>query len=139
MAWQCGANLKTSSTASAFCTPEDEISGEHVAENLESGRKTISEDAIPENGKLSTAVEWHIQTVFRPARGDILPPPGLYNRILREVEMPLIALSLSATRGNQIKTAELLGINRNTLRKKIKELDIVVTRQQEDDVNMSQT
>lgn len=107
--------------------PEDEISGEHVAENLESGRKTISDDAIPENGKLSTAVEWHIQRYF-DLHGDILPPPGLYNRILREVEMPLIALSLSATRGNQIKTAELLGINRNTLRKKIKELDIVVTR-----------
>jgi two-component system nitrogen regulation response regulator GlnG len=106
---------------------EDEISGEHVAENLDSGRKTISEDAIPENGKLSTAVEWHIKRYF-DLHGDILPPPGLYNRILREVEMPLIALSLSATRGNQIKTAELLGINRNTLRKKIKELDIVVTR-----------
>ena len=60
--------------------------------------------------------------------GDSLPPPGLYHRILREVELPLIALSLSATRGNQIKTAELLGINRNTLRKKIKELDIQVTR-----------
>jgi two-component system nitrogen regulation response regulator GlnG len=106
---------------------EDEISAEHVAENLDSGRKTISEDAIPENGKLSTAVEWHIKRYF-DLHGDILPPPGLYNRILREVEMPLIALSLSATRGNQIKTAELLGINRNTLRKKIKELDIVVTR-----------
>jgi len=47
---------------------------------------------------------------------------------MREVEYPLIALSLSATRGNQIKTAELLGINRNTLRKKIKDLDIIVTR-----------
>ena len=60
--------------------------------------------------------------------GDTLPAPGLYNRIMREVEYPLIALSLSATRGNQIKTAELLGINRNTLRKKIKDLDIIVTR-----------
>ena len=50
------------------------------------------------------------------------------DRILKEIELPLIALSLSATRGNQIKTSELLGINRNTLRKKIKDLDIVVTR-----------
>ena len=60
--------------------------------------------------------------------GEQLPLPGLYNRILREVELPLIALTLSATRGNQIKTAELLGINRNTLRKKIHDLDIKVTR-----------
>ena len=44
------------------------------------------------------------------------------------MELPLIALSLSATRGNQVRTAELLGINRNTLRKKIKDLDIRVTR-----------
>ncbi|MEO1001047.1 MAG: helix-turn-helix domain-containing protein, partial [Pseudomonadota bacterium] len=60
--------------------------------------------------------------------GGALPPAGLYDRILREVEMPLIALALSATRGNQVKAAELLGINRNTLRKKIRELDISVTR-----------
>jgi two-component system nitrogen regulation response regulator GlnG len=48
--------------------------------------------------------------------------------VLREIEMPLIALTLSATRGNQLRASELLGINRNTLRKKIRELDIPVTR-----------
>jgi two-component system nitrogen regulation response regulator GlnG len=48
--------------------------------------------------------------------------------VLREIERPLIILCLSATRGNQIKAAELLGLNRNTLRKKIRELDIEVTR-----------
>ena len=106
---------------------DDEITDQHVLESLDGGPMAILDDAIPENGKLSTAVEWHIKRYFE-LHGDILPPPGLYNRILREVEMPLIALSLSVTRGNQIKTAELLGINRNTLRKKIKELDIVVTR-----------
>ena len=47
---------------------------------------------------------------------------------LREIELPLIALTLMSTRGNQIKAAEVLGINRNTLRKKIRELDIPVTR-----------
>ena len=60
--------------------------------------------------------------------GDDLPPPGLYERILREVELPLIALTLSATRGNQLKAADLLGLNRNTLRKRIRDLDIAVTR-----------
>jgi two-component system, NtrC family, nitrogen regulation response regulator GlnG len=48
--------------------------------------------------------------------------------VLREVERPLIALSLGATRGNQLKAAALLGLNRNTLRKKIRELDIEVSR-----------
>ena len=48
--------------------------------------------------------------------------------MVREVERPLIALTLSATRGNQIKAAQLLGLNRNTLRKKIRELDINVLR-----------
>ena len=57
-----------------------------------------------------------------------LPPNGLYNRVLREIEYPLIALALSSAKGNQIKAAKLLGINRNTLRKKISELDINVSQ-----------
>jgi two-component system nitrogen regulation response regulator GlnG len=57
-----------------------------------------------------------------------LPPGGLYGRILREVERPLIARVLSETRGNQLRAAALLGVNRNTLRKKIRELDIEVMR-----------
>jgi two-component system nitrogen regulation response regulator GlnG len=69
----------------------------------------------------------HLERYFR-RHGGSLPPPGLYDRVLREVEMPLIALTLAATRGNQLRASELLGINRNTLRKKIRELDIPVTR-----------
>ena len=48
--------------------------------------------------------------------------------ILREIEAPLIEIALAATAGNQAKCADLLGINRNTLRNKIKDLDIEVTR-----------
>jgi two-component system nitrogen regulation response regulator GlnG len=47
---------------------------------------------------------------------------------LRDVEEPLINAALVATRGNQIKAAELLGVNRNTLRKKIRDLDIQIMR-----------
>jgi two-component system nitrogen regulation response regulator GlnG len=47
---------------------------------------------------------------------------------LREIEIPLISAALAATRGNQIKAADLLGVNRNTLRKKVRDLDIQVIR-----------
>ncbi|MGB0694044.1 MAG: nitrogen regulation protein NR(I) [Rhodospirillaceae bacterium] len=80
----------------------------------------------PDEG-LSSKVERHLRNYFA-AHGDSLPPNGLYDRISREVERPLILLCLEATRGNQIKAAQLLGVNRNTLRKKIKDLDIQVVR-----------
>ena len=106
---------------------DEEITPNHVEENLNLIPSVNSNELDADNGKLSSSVEKHIKRYF-DLHGDSLPPPGLYNRILKEIELPLIALSLSATRGNQIKTSELLGINRNTLRKKIKDLDIVVTR-----------
>ena len=77
--------------------------------------------------QLSTSVEKHLRRYF-DLHGGALPPPGLYQRILREVEAPLIEIALDATGGNQAKCADLLGINRNTLRKKITDLDIQVTR-----------
>ncbi|WP_068312486.1 nitrogen regulation protein NR(I) [Polycladidibacter hongkongensis] len=76
---------------------------------------------------ISEAMEHNLSSYFSEF-GDDLPPPGLYHRILREVELPLISASLAATRGNQIKAAELLGLNRNTLRKKIRDLEIPVFR-----------
>jgi two-component system, NtrC family, nitrogen regulation response regulator GlnG len=69
------------------------------------------------------AMERYLSELFQ-AHGTGLPPPGLYYRILREIEYPMIAAVLAATRGNQIKAAELLGLNRNTLRKKVRDLDI---------------
>ncbi|MEC3860985.1 response regulator [Mesobacterium sp. TK19101] len=80
-----------------------------------------------ESEKLGTSVARHLRRYF-DLHGNMLPPPGLYGRILREVEAPLIEIALEATGGNQAKCADLLGINRNTLRKKITELDIQVTR-----------
>jgi two-component system, NtrC family, nitrogen regulation response regulator GlnG len=76
---------------------------------------------------LAAAVERHIKDYFAAHKGG-LPAAGLYDRVLREVERPLIVQTLGATRGNQIRAAHLLGLNRNTLRKKIRELDIPVVR-----------
>ncbi len=80
-----------------------------------------------ENESLGEAVERHLRGYFE-AHGDSLPAAGLYDRVLREVERPLIELCLSATSGNQLRAASLLGLNRNTLRKKIRELDIEILR-----------
>ncbi len=80
-----------------------------------------------ESESLSSAVERHLTDYFSGYR-DTLPPPGLYHRILREIEGPLIGAALAATRGNQIRAAELLGVNRNTLRKKVRDLDLQVLR-----------
>jgi two-component system nitrogen regulation response regulator GlnG len=77
---------------------------------------------------LSLSVETHIKRYFDALSGD-MPPPGLYGRVLREVEEPLIVATLAITRGNQLRAADILGLNRNTLRKKIKELDIKAGRQ----------
>ena len=89
----------------------------------------ISDDPLETAGAegLAGAVERHIKDYFAAHKGG-LPAAGLYDRVLREVERPLIVLTLGATRGNQIRAAHLLGLNRNTLRKKIRELDIPVVR-----------
>jgi two-component system nitrogen regulation response regulator GlnG len=76
---------------------------------------------------LSGSVAEHLETYFRTHQ-DSLPPAGLYDRILAEVEKPLIEKCLAVCNGNQIRAADLLGLNRNTLRKKIRELGIAVSR-----------
>jgi len=91
------------------------------------GNQPATRPAHGEGEGLNASVARHLKRYF-DLHGGVLPPPGLYPRILREVETPLIEIALDATGGNQAKCAELLGINRNTLRKKLTELDIHVTR-----------
>jgi two-component system nitrogen regulation response regulator GlnG len=86
----------------------------------------LGEESRPEEN-LSSAVERYLNKYFG-GFADGLPPPGLYHRILRQVEYPLVSAALAATRGNQIRAADLLGVNRNTLRKKIRDLEIQVIR-----------
>ncbi|MEZ5715107.1 MAG: response regulator [Paracoccaceae bacterium] len=105
----------------------DEISRSEVEAVLGNQPETEPVLGIADGDKLSTSVARHLRRYF-DLHGNMLPPPGLYARILREVEMPLIEIALDATGGNQAKCADLLGINRNTLRKKITDLDISVTR-----------
>jgi two-component system, NtrC family, nitrogen regulation response regulator GlnG len=86
----------------------------------------VGEEADTEQN-LASAVERYLAHYFSGFDSG-LPPPGLYHRVLREVEYPLLSAALAATRGNQIRAADLLGVNRNTLRKKIRDLDVRVIR-----------
>lgn len=86
----------------------------------------LGSGASPQGGTLEKSVEAHLRQYFSAHTEDELPPAGLYNRILPLVEKPLLEMTLRATSGNQIKAANVLGINRNTLRKKIHDLGIDV-------------
>ena len=108
-------------------SPEEEIGRSEVEAILGNQPAMEPMKGGGEGDRLSASVAKHLKRYF-DLHGGALPPPGLYGRILREVEMPLIEIALDATAGNQAKCADLLGINRNTLRKKITELDIRVTR-----------
>ncbi|MEJ2036512.1 MAG: helix-turn-helix domain-containing protein, partial [Maritimibacter sp.] len=105
---------------------DSEISRAEVEASLgtPSGGPVVTMD---EAENLSASVARHLKRYF-DLHGGSLPPPGVYQRVLREFEMPLIEIALDATGGNQARCADLLGINRNTLRKKITELGIEVTR-----------
>ncbi|WP_299612435.1 sigma-54 dependent transcriptional regulator [uncultured Tateyamaria sp.] len=104
-----------------------EISASEVEQVLGSQPELEPIRSAGDTEKLGASVGRHLKRYF-DLHGNMLPPPGLYQRILREVEAPLIEIALDATGGNQAKCADLLGINRNTLRKKITDLDIEVTR-----------
>jgi two-component system nitrogen regulation response regulator GlnG len=72
---------------------------------------------------LAESAQGHIAAYFQ-SFGSNLPPDGVYDRLLAEVERPLIMACLDATGGNQLKAAKLLGINRNTLRRKLNDLGL---------------
>jgi two-component system nitrogen regulation response regulator GlnG len=119
----------------AALSPHDVITAPVIQAEIE-----LSSGGAPHGGSASTVasrpggsqdlhafMESYLAEHFA-AYGTELPPPGLYDRILEDVEGPLVNAVLAATRGNQIKAAEILGVNRNTLRKKIRDLDIKVVR-----------
>jgi two-component system nitrogen regulation response regulator GlnG len=98
-----------------------------VAGELKEPVKPAAADDAEGPQSLAQSVEQYLTRYFL-AQGDRLPPPGVYDRIVQEVERPLISICLAATRGNQIRAAQLLGLNRNTLRKKIRDLGLEVIR-----------
>lgn len=68
---------------------------------------------------LEKLVKSKLEVLFQQQRDANIELSGLYDIVLEQVEKPLIELALQSRNGNQVKTAQLLGINRNTLKKKI--------------------
>ncbi len=85
--------------------------------------------APPENPSLQES-ELHLTALVEKKLSDFVQKvkhckvANLYSLLIREFEKPILTLALRETKGNQIQAAQLLGINRNTLRKKLKELSI---------------
>ena len=75
-----------------------------------------------ENVPLSGTIKSMLEDYFNDRDGT--PPADLYQMVLQEMEQPLLETVLHYTRGNQSKAAVLLGLNRGTLRKKLKQYDI---------------
>src|SRR4051794_37417608 len=107
--------------------PQETITGAVIDAELVQPAFAAPDEEGGNEDTISAAMERHLSRYFADF-GDRLPPPGLYHRILREIEQPLLSAALAATRGNQIRAADLLGVNRNTLRKKIRDLDLQVIR-----------
>ena len=110
----------------ALC-PQEVIGAEVIDAELTEAALPAETLAPSSPDTLARAVERHIRQ-FLAAHEDGLMPSDIYDRVISEVERPLIRMTLAATRGNQIKAAAMLGLNRNTLRKKIRDLEIPVIR-----------
>jgi two-component system nitrogen regulation response regulator GlnG len=119
----------------AALVPQPVISEEAVAQELAehtAPEPAATESAGPRPGgdepdNMTAVVERHISRLLAAIR-ESGEEGVLYERALADLERPLIRMTLAETRGNQIRAAALLGLNRNTLRKKIREHGIGVQR-----------
>jgi two-component system nitrogen regulation response regulator GlnG len=105
---------------------DEMISAEIVQNELNIADRTATPGAAGPVD-VSMAVETHVGQLLREYEPN-LPPAGLYQRVIDKVEAPLIAMALNACGGNQIRAADLLGLNRNTLRKKIRTHSIEIVK-----------
>ncbi|MBK7491265.1 MULTISPECIES: helix-turn-helix domain-containing protein [Nitrosomonas] len=78
-------------------------------------------NAIKEN-EIASCIRKAISGYLNDLDGE--KPCPIYNMVMHSVEKPLIEIAIQYTKGNQTQAAELLGINRNTLRQKMKQYQI---------------
>lgn len=88
-------------------------------------KKIVKNEQGNNSTGLGQVVAQYLHNYFQAHEGQ-MPSPGLYKRILIEVEKPLMLSVLEAVGGSQVKASKILGLSRNTLRKKLEELNITV-------------
>lgn len=88
--------------------------------------QTAIKHSLPEQDNPPTTLAGHVKAMlenyFKELDGH--EPADLYQMVLQEIEQPLLETVLQYTRGNQSRAAEVLGLNRGTLRKKLKLYDL---------------
>jgi Fis family transcriptional regulator len=82
-------------------------------------RTAARAEAAERENELSLTVRKMMKQYFKDLDGE--KPSGIYNMVVNCVEKPLLEVVMYHAQGNQTRAAELLGINRNTLRKKLQE------------------
>lgn len=85
--------------------------------------KSLEEASVFGFGSLSEAMEARIEKYFE-MHSEVTVPTGLYDIIMKEIEKGLINVTMRHAGGNKVKAARILGINRNTLHKKLLTLDL---------------
>lgn len=78
---------------------------------------------MPNPDPISQCIETLLQQYFTDLDGEM--PTGVYDMVLHRVELPLLTIALQQCEGNQSRTADMLGINRNTLRKKMQQYHLL--------------
>jgi two-component system, NtrC family, nitrogen regulation response regulator GlnG len=107
----------------AVLARDEVISGDLIDQQLSQAGSVVPVARSVQGLGLSVSVDHHLSDYFIEF-GAEFPPDGLYHRVIDMVERPLLTLVMEKCRGNQIRAARLLGLNRNTLRKKLTDLDI---------------
>ncbi len=108
----------------------NEITAQVLEKHASSAASASNAKPTPQRAAMDLALEEFMEHRLKDFVKQMKASGGrnLYSILLREIERPLITITLKETNGNQIQAAHLLGMNRNTLRKKIKELKIRVRK-----------
>ena len=117
--------LENAVMRAALLAPGSTIRGEDI-ELTRPGSSGASSAAASNDGTLAEIISGRIATWFDSPGGE--EPSDLYHRLVAEIERPLVELALKRAGGNQVRAARMLGLNRNTLRKKITDHKIVLTK-----------
>jgi two-component system nitrogen regulation response regulator GlnG len=117
--------LENAVMRAALLAPGTNIRAEDI-ELTRPGGAGIGASAAADGATLGDIIAARIAGWFDSPGGE--EPRDLYHRLVAEIERPLVELALKRAGGNQVRAARMLGLNRNTLRKKITDHKIVLTK-----------